>query len=364
MKPIRIVIIDDSKLIQSVLQDIFASDPRTEVVGIAENPHDARQVIKDTDPDVITLDVEMPKMNGITFLRNLMRLRPMPVVMISTLTAEGAGVTIEALNIGAIDFIEKPANLAQSINAYRDEICSKVVAAAKVPKLKLLELQQRLQQGASEASARPQQVQQKTKLQSAHIAGHQICAIGGSTGGLEALSNLLTRVKFTGRETIVVCLHLPAGFTASYARRLDSLLPIAVKEAVSGEPLEQGNIYIAPGGRHMEVAKRGSSFCVRLNDNEPVNRHRPSVCVLFDSIAQHVGAGATGIILTGMGRDGAQGLANMKQAGCKTFAQDEATSVVWGMPGAAYEIGAVDAQHVLPLAKLSTCVEQFYQRRH
>ncbi|WP_100658404.1 protein-glutamate methylesterase/protein-glutamine glutaminase [Alteromonas flava] len=363
MKPIRIVIIDDSKLIQSVLHDIFSSDPRTEVVGIAENPHEARQIIKDSDPDVITLDVEMPKMNGITFLRNLMRLRPMPVVMISTLTAEGAGVTIEALNIGAIDFVEKPANLAHSIDAYRDEICAKVISAAKVPKLKLLELQQRLQQGSVATTGTSTSSSTPQKLPLSSVAGLKICAIGGSTGGLEALSNLLSRVRFNGRETIVVCLHLPAGFTASYAKRLDSLLPVVVKEAVSGESLEQGKIYIAPGGRHMEVAKKGSSFCVRLNDDEPVNRHRPSVDVLFDSVAQNVGSGAIGMILTGMGRDGAQGLANMRAAGCKTFAQDEASSVVWGMPGSAFEIGAVEQQNVLPLEKLSACVEHYYQRR-
>ncbi|WP_026375388.1 protein-glutamate methylesterase/protein-glutamine glutaminase [Aestuariibacter salexigens] len=366
---VRVVIVDDSKLIQSVLNTLFEKDGRFQVVGIAENPHDARQVIKDTDPDVITLDVEMPKMNGITFLRNLMRLRPTPVVMISTLTAKGATVTMEALELGALDFVEKPADLAHSMESYQQDICDKVYAASKVSRLKLLDLQQRLlsDNAASAAqTAAPSVAQVAQSSQPAApkgiVAAHRICAIGGSTGGLEALSHLLKHVSFCQRETIVVALHLPAGFTASYANRLNSLLPIDVKEGEQGEVLRQGCVYIAPGGRHMAVKKRQSNYVIVLDDGEPVNRHKPSVDVLFDSVASEIGASAIGVILTGMGRDGAVGLNNMAQAGCVTYAQDEATSVVWGMPGAAYELGAVSDRNVLPLTELSQRVTAYYRK--
>ncbi|MFC3093119.1 chemotaxis response regulator protein-glutamate methylesterase [Alteromonas sediminis] len=366
MNAIKVLIVDDSRLIQTVLNEILGSDGRFVVVGIAENPHEARQLIKETDPDVLTLDVEMPKMNGIAFLKNLMRLRPMPVVMISTLTAKGAGVTLEAIELGAVDFVEKPSDLSQSIDHYRHEICEKVFAASKVSRLKLLETQQRIR-GEGQSSV-TRSVTQSAPAQASlaiqrGVAAHRICAIGGSTGGLEALSNMLRQVQFNGRECIVVCLHLPAGFTASYSRRLDSLLPIDVKEAEHGDKLEQGCVYIAPGGLHMEVVKRAGAFCIRINDDEPVNRHKPSVDVLFDSVADCVGASAIGFILTGMGRDGALGLKRMHEAGCMTYAQDEATAVVWGMPGAAAEIGAVIPENIAPLTKLSAYLTDYYQKK-
>jgi len=364
MNTVRVLIVDDSRLIQAVLSDILSSDGRFEVVGIAEHPHEARQLIKETNPDVLTLDVEMPKMNGISFLRNLMRLRPMPVVMISTLTAKGAGVTLEALELGAVDFIEKPSDLSQSMERYRYEIGDKVFAASKVSRLKLLEAQQRLRghsQSSVIGSGQPDVAEgvPRTAVQGT-VKAHRICAVGGSTGGLEALSTMLKQVVFSGRECIVVCLHLPAGFTTSYSKRLNGLLPIAVKEAEHGEPLEQGKVYIAPGGLHMEVAKNAGGFAISIKDTPPVNRHKPSVDVLFDSVADNVGASAAGIILTGMGKDGAQGLKNMRQAGCTTYAQDEATSVVWGMPGAAADIGAVSSENVVALEQLSSFLSGYY----
>lgn len=370
MNKVRVVIVDDSKLIQSVLNDVFSKDPRFDVVGIAENPHEARQIIKSTDPDVITLDVEMPKMNGIAFLRNLMRLRPMPVVMISTLTAKGAGVTLEALELGAVDFVEKPADLASSLDTYSQLISDKVYEASKVSRLKLLDLQQRLvDNGASDANKQDSATRTPPSASNnppsmGQVAGHRICAIGGSTGGLEALSTLLRGMTFSGKETIVVCLHLPAGFTASYAKRLDGLLPLTVKEGVHGERLNQGVIYIAPGGYHMAVRKRQNAYAIEINDDAPVNRHKPSVDVLFESVSNQVGASAMGILLTGMGKDGAVGLRLMREQGCETYAQDEATSVVWGMPGSAYEIGAVTQNNVLPLTSLSQRTMTYYRTSH
>ena len=362
--PIRVLIVDDSKLIQAVLTEIFDDDRRFEVVGVAENPHEARQLIKDTDPDVLTLDVEMPKMNGIAFLRNLMRLRPMPVVMISTLTAQGASVTLEAIEIGAVDFVEKPSDLAHSMEEYRHEICDKVVTASQISRLKLLDIQQRLKDGVVEVEeVEYVEEPQEQVVPQRQISSHRICTIGGSTGGLEALSNLLRGVNFNGKESILVCLHLPSGFTASYAKRLNGLLPITVKEAEHGEKVLQGYVYIAPGGLHMEIAKKGNGFVIRINDDEPVNRHKPSVDVLFDSVAMNVGASAVGFILTGMGRDGALGLKHMFDTGCKTFAQDESSSVVWGMPGAAVEEQAVLKRNVLPLEHLSGRISDYYRAK-
>lgn len=360
MKPVKVVIVDDSKLVQAVLQEIFSNDPRFIVAGIADDPHQARQVIKEAEPDVITLDVEMPKMNGIAFLRNLMRLRPTPVVMISTLTAKGASVTMEALDIGAIDFVEKPSDLTSGMEEYRHEICEKVLAASQISKIKLLEFKQR--NSADEVPKSKAPIPSPTTAKPASgVAGHKICAIGGSTGGLEALSSMLKGARFTGKESVVVCLHLPAGFTASYAKRLDGLLPIRVKEGEHNEQIEQGCIYIAPGGLHMKVKKAQGVYRIVIEDTEPVSRHKPSVDVLFDSVARQVGASAMGVILTGMGRDGADGLNNMAKSGCDTYAQDEATSVVWGMPGSAVECGAVSKRNVLPLLVLSQRFSRYYQ---
>ncbi len=358
----KVLIVDDSKLIRDLLESILSTDPRLQVVGTAVDPYDARQKIKELNPDVLTLDVEMPKMNGVAFLKNLMRLRPMPVVMISTLTSEGSQVTLQALETGAIDFIEKPHDLATAMDDYRHEIISKVVAAAGVPKAKLERFQAKLNRsgdGESSGHVIHKTVAPKINTLAVKKPASKIAAIGGSTGSLEAFKQLLENINFTGKEAIAVTLHLPGKFTASYAARLNGLFPVVVKEAEPNEQILQGHIYIAPGGRHMEVKKFGSAFRCHINDDPPVNLHRPSVEVMFDSVAHLPKGRAIGVMLTGMGRDGAEGLLQMKKTGHATYAQDEASSVVWGMPGSSVEVGAVDNDGVLDLNQLGQVVDQY-----
>ena len=358
MKKIKVLIIDDSQLIRELLTSILGSDPRLQVVGCAIDPHEARQMIKDHQPDVLTLDVEMPRMNGITFLKNLMRLRPMPVVMISTLTSEGSQITMQALELGAIDFIEKPANLSEVMSDYRDVIINKVITAAGVPRTKLLAYQSRLK-SEEHVKHKPIDIQKARVLNVPNQPNNKIIAIGGSTGGLEALKNLLENVRYTGSEAIVVALHLPGGFTQSYANRLNSALPLTVKEAEQGERILPGCIYIAPGGLHLGIKRRAIGYQCVLTDTEKVNRHRPSVDVLFDSVAKQAKENGMGIILTGMGNDGAAGLKRIYDAGGQTFAQDEDSSVVWGMPGSAVALDAVPEANVRNLIKLSAVIPPF-----
>lgn len=357
MKKVKVLIVDDSTLIRDVLTAILSRDARIEVVGSAVDPHQARQMIKDLNPDVLTLDVEMPKMNGIAFLKNLMRLRPMPVVMISTLTAEGSNVTMQALELGAVDFIEKPKDLARIMAEYGDTIITKVLTAANVSQTKLKAFQDRLVQGDRQPTEtdRPKPV-----ISAAAIPARRILAVGGSTGSLEALRYLLEQVQFTGKEAVLVALHLPGKFTQSYAQRLDGLLPLNVVEGEDGMTIKQGHIYIAPGGRHMEMRIKGGEYRIAITDDEPVNLHRPSVDVLFDSVVKCADKRFSGMILTGMGKDGAHGLLRMAQAGMTTYAQNEASSVVWGMPGSAVEIGAVQASNVLDLSGLARQFGQIF----
>lgn len=354
---IKVLIVDDSKLIQNILKDIFASDRRFTVVGVANHPHEARTLIKETSPDVLTLDVEMPKMNGIAFLKNLMRLKPMPVVMISTLTAKGSTATVEALSLGAVDFIEKPSNFDSNFDEYRKEVIDKVLAASKITKESLSQMQ-----GSNKTTAQNlQNVTAPRILKSSPSSQfRRLCAIGGSTGGLEAVSVMLKSVKFTGDETIVICLHLPSGFTASFANRLDALLPITVKEATDGEVLKTGHVYIAKGGVHMEVKQNRPNYYLRFNDGPSVSRHKPSVDVLFNSVAEEFGNTAMAVLLTGMGRDGADGLKSLYDIGANTFCQDEQSSVVWGMPGSAVKQGAVPNQHILPLLRLGQKITEYF----
>lgn len=363
MQKIKVLIIDDSQLIRDILTSILSSDIRLEVVGCAVDPYEARQKIKELNPDVLTLDVEMPKMNGIAFLKNLMRLRPMPVVMISTLTSEGSQITMQALEMGAIDFVEKPADLSKVMEQYRSTIIEKVIVAAAVPKTKLISYQNKLKNESDGTSASATSAPTVVKATTTAKPTNKIIAIGGSTGGLEALRNLLEQVKFRGDECIVVCLHLPGSFTHSYANRLNGILPINVKEAESGERIMPGNIYIAPGGRHLEIKRRAIGYQCVIHDQPPVSMHRPSVDVLFDSVANQAKGSATGIILTGMGKDGAQGLLNMYNSGAITYAQDEASSVVWGMPGASVEFGAVEKQNIQDLKQLAASLELFAASR-
>ncbi|UAA38752.1 chemotaxis response regulator protein-glutamate methylesterase [Paraneptunicella aestuarii] len=361
MKKIKVLIVDDSQLIRELLTSILDSDPRLEVVGCAVDPHQARQMIKDLSPDVITLDVEMPRMNGITFLKNLMRLRPMPVVMISTLTSEGSQITMQALELGAIDFIEKPNNISEMMADYRDIIINKVITAASVSKTKLLAYQNRLK-AEEHVKHQPIDIQRARILQIPSQPTNKIIAIGGSTGGLEALRALLEAVKFSGSESIVVVLHLPAGFTQSYARRLNQCLPVTVKEAEDKERILPGHIYIAPGGLHLSIKRRAVGYQCIIEDGEKVNRHKPSVDVLFDSVAKEAKNDAMGIILTGMGNDGARGLKHIFDAGGETYAQNEESSVVWGMPGTAVAAGAVPSANIRDLSKIASVIPPFAKR--
>lgn len=353
---IKVLIIDDSKLVREVLTSIFNASDELSVVGAAEDPYQAREMIKQYRPDVLTVDVEMPKMNGISFLRNLMRLNPLPVVMVSTLTSEGSNITLQALELGAIDFIEKPKDLTANLQEFSQHLVSKVAAAASVSRLKLLSFQTRLKMEQNTPAAEATAVE-KLIQGSSGVPAQRVIAIGGSTGGLEAVRHLLTNTRFSGKETLLICLHLPGGFTQSYAKRLDQVLPVTVKEAEHGERLLQGHIYIAPGTLHMAAKKRNDEWRILLDDGERVSMHKPSVDVLFDSVAKYSDQACMGILLTGMGRDGADGLLNLKNMGAMTIAQDEESSIVWGMPGQAVKEGA--AQKVLSLDEIPRYIQAF-----
>lgn len=346
MKKTKVLIVDDSELIRQVLTEIISSSPDLEVVGTAEHPFEAREKIKQLNPDVLTLDVEMPKMDGISFLRNLMRLRPMPVVMISTLTAKGAPATLDALEIGAVDYISKPQGGGwNDLRAYAGLIQEKVRAAAKanVANKDLI-----VKKEAEVSSIQPD----------ARYRSSSVICIGSSTGGTEALKEVLLKMP-TNCPPIVMAQHIPETFSATFAKRLNDTCDITVYEAKSGMPLEPGHAYLAPGDLHLTIRPKGTGFATALFDGEKVCGHRPSVDVLFQSVAKHIGKNAVGAILTGMGVDGAQGLKDIQDIGGTTIAQDEATSVVWGMPGAAVKMNA--AQKVLPInrirdALLSACI--------
>lgn len=342
---IRVLIVDDSALIRQMLNEILASDPSIEVIGTAQDPYVARERIKALNPDVLTLDVEMPKMDGVTFLSNLMRLRPMPVVMVSSLTERGADVTLEALELGAIDFITKPKiDLAHSLTDYAAEIIAKVKVAAgsrvreRGPTLKV----------APKLSA--DAVLRKSMRKGHFKTTDRLIAIGASTGGTEAIKDVLMDMH-ADTPGIVITQHIPEAFSGPFAQRMDRISPMNVCEAQNGMQILSGHAYIAPGNRHLMVARDGARYICILSDGPAVNRHRPSVDVLFRSVAQNAGPNAVGAILTGMGDDGARGLKEMKDAGAYTIAQDEKSSVVWGMPGEAVKQGAVD--EILPLSVIA-----------
>jgi two-component system chemotaxis response regulator CheB len=338
LKKIKVLIVDDSAVVRLLLTEIISSDESIQVVGTATDPYDAREKIKRLSPDVITLDVEMPKMDGLTFLSNLMRLRPMPVVMISTLTEKGSDITYQALSLGAVDFITKPkSNLMGTLEDYRDEIVAKIKAAA----------QSNLGALSHVHEARP------IKLDGALSGKIQLIAMGASTGGTEAIKHILRGLP-EGLPPIVIAQHIPDVFSTSYAQRLNSLCDITVIELRERQILKPGFAYLAPGDDHLLVEKEGRQLYGWVEKTEPVNRHRPSVDVLFNSVAQACGKTALGIILTGMGGDGAQGLKNIKEAGGLTIAQDEASSVVWGMPGRAVALGA--AMKIMPLDKIAEAI--------
>ncbi|MAR92424.1 MAG: chemotaxis response regulator protein-glutamate methylesterase [Pseudomonadales bacterium] len=330
---IKVLIVDDSAVIRQLLTGIIAGNDDMEVVGTAADPYIARDKIKQLSPDVITLDVEMPRMDGITFLKNLMRLRPMPVIMISTLTEAGADTTLEALQIGAFDYVAKPKqNLGKWLAEYEQEISAKIRAAAGA-NLRCLE--------ASALRQRPQAVKVPDKISGYQPRPGQIIAIGASTGGTEAIKTVLLGLP-ANCPPVVVTQHIPPQFSTSYALRMNDTCAMNVHEATNQQKLLPGNVYIAPGDRHLKLRKGPNGLVTQLDDSDRVNLHRPSVQVMFDSVLEQGLHNTVGVLLTGMGTDGASALLRMKEAGCHTIIQDEATSVVWGMPGAAFRLGAGD----------------------
>jgi len=332
MSRVTVLVVDDSPTMRGVITAVLRRDPDIEVVGSAGDPLEAREAIKRLNPDVITLDVEMPNMNGIEFLEKIMRLRPTPVIMISTLTQAGADTTIEALALGAVDCVGKPGPGVTAAEAFGG-LNEKVKAAARS---RLRPLGDAPRMAAANSDFRPN--------------GH-VAAIGSSTGGVEALLQVISAFPANCPPTVITQ-HMPATFTKSFAKRLDNASAATVAEAEDGAPLESGRVYVAPGGgRHMVVEKSGGTMRVRLREGDTVNGHSPSVDVLFNSVVQAVGGRAVGAILTGMGRDGAKGLLAMREAGGRTFGQDEASCVVYGMPRAAFELGAVERQY--PLSRMS-----------
>lgn len=355
-RKIRVLIVDDSALVRQVLSEILAGDPAIEVVGTAQDPYIARDKIKQLNPDVLTLDVEMPRMDGVTFLRNLMRLRPMPVVMISSLTEKGADITLEALELGAIDFVAKPKlDVATGLEEYAREICEKVRLAAEVPVRALGER-------SSHQAVTPAAPLSTTGSDKSHLKTTEgIIAIGASTGGTEAIRVVLEQLP-PDAPGIVISQHIPAAFSRPFAERMHRSSALTVYEASDGQQILPGHVYIAPGDDHLTVERSGARYLCRLDRSAPVNRHRPSVDVMFRSVATQVGANAMGVLLTGMGEDGARGLLEMRQAGAITLAQDEKTSVVWGMPGTAVELGA--ASFVLPLPQIAGKLMTLARERH
>lgn len=357
MAKIRVVVVDDSALVRSMLTEIINRQPDMECIGAAADPLLAREMIRNLNPDVITLDVEMPRMDGIDFLSKLMRLRPMPVVMVSTLTERGAEVTLKALELGAIDFVAKPKiGVADGLKQLANEITDKVRIAAKArihrsptpanaPAAPAAN-SARPGAGAGGGAASSPAASAASPASLGRLSTEKLVFIGASTGGTEATKEVLLALP-ADAPAVVITQHMPPGFTKSYAARLDSLCRIRVKEATDGERVLPGHAYIAPGGMHLSVERSGANYIARVQDGDPVNRHKPSVEVLFKSAARVVGRNAIGIMLTGMGADGAKAMREMKDAGAYCVAQDEASCVVFGMPREAIAAGAVD--QVLPL---------------
>jgi len=342
MKKITVVVIDDSALIRKLLSEIINSQPDMQAIGAAPDPLVAREMIRSRNPDVLTLDVEMPKMDGLDFLERLMRLRPMPVVMVSSLTERGSDATLRALELGAIDYVSKPKiDIVHGIQEYANEIADKIRIAA------VARLRPRPLPGV------PRITHALSALANRSISTEKLIIVGASTGGTEAIKDLLLDMP-PDCPGILITQHMPELFTKSFAARLDSLCRISVKEAEHGERVLPGHAYVAPGHSHLLLRRSGANYMTQLSDAVPVNRHRPSVDVLFRSAAEHAGRNAVGVILTGMGKDGALGMLAMKQAGAYNFAQDEASCVVFGMPKEAIVAGATD--EVLPLSEIAPAV--------
>ncbi|HRD95824.1 MAG: chemotaxis response regulator protein-glutamate methylesterase [Rubrivivax sp.] len=338
---IRVIVVDDSALVRGLLAEIIERQPDMTCIGAAADPLVAREMIRNLNPDVITLDIEMPRMDGIDFLSRLMRLRPMPVVMVSTLTERGADVTLKALELGAVDFVAKPKiGVADGLRQLGADITEKIRTAARA----------RVHRLAAPAAAGAAPARPVSMAQMGRLSTEKILFLGASTGGTEATREVLVGLP-ADFPAVMITQHMPPGFTKSYATRLNSLCRIRVAEANDGERVLPGHAYIAPGGFHLSVERSGANYIARVQDGEPVNRHKPSVEVLFDSAARVVGRNALGVMLTGMGGDGARAMRTMRDAGSYNLVQDEASCVVFGMPREAIAHGA--AHEVLPLTQIA-----------
>ena len=339
----RVVVVDDSALVRGLLAEIINRQPDMVCVGAAADPLVAREMIRNLNPDVITLDVEMPRMDGIDFLSRLMRLRPMPVVMVSTLTERGAEVTLRALELGAVDFVAKPKiGIADGLRQLGDDITERIRAAAKATVRRLAAATPAAAAGGTASAPAPVSI--------GRLSTEKIIFIGASTGGTEATREVLIRLP-ADSPAVLITQHMPPGFTKSYAARLNTLCRIRVSEASDGERVLPGHAYIAPGGLHLSVERSGANYIARVRDGEPVNRHKPSVEVLFLSAARVVGPNALGVMLTGMGADGARAMKELRDAGSWNIVQDEASCVVFGMPREAIAAGA--AHEVAPVTQIA-----------
>ena len=344
-KKIRVVVVDDSALVRSLLSEIINRQHDMECIGTANDPLVAREMIRELSPDVITLDVEMPRMDGIDFLGRLMRLRPMAVVMISTLTEQGAEVTLRALELGAVDFVAKPrVGVTSGLNELAGQIVDKIRVAA------VAQVRRAPVRDPAAGAVSPAHVGTPAAGLLGRLSTEKVIFIGASTGGTEAIKEILVHMP-ADSPAIVITQHMPPGFTTSFAARLNGLCQITVKEAVNGERILPGHAYIAPGGRQFHISRSGANYVAVVDDGPPVNRHKPSVEVLFKSAAAMVGRNAYGIMLTGMGNDGAVAMREMKDAGSYNYVQDEASCIVFGMPREAIAHGAAD--EVLPLNQIA-----------
>ncbi|MFD2166507.1 chemotaxis response regulator protein-glutamate methylesterase [Thalassotalea euphylliae] len=346
MNKIKVLIVDDSSLIRGVIREVLSIEPAIEVVGEAGDPYEARSLIKQLNPDVLTLDVEMPKMDGITFLSNLMRLRPMPVVMLSTLTTKGADITLEALALGAVDFIAKPSFdvLVANKKRFQEILVEKVKSAGEVDQ-KNYQLASAVKKNASVDVLSFDGVKRKNHL----------IAIGASTGGTEAIAQILKCMP-ANCPPIAIAQHIPEKFSERFAARLDGICEISVTEAKHGQRIKAGVAYIAPGGKHLKIANKSGVLYTTLDDGDKVNLHKPAVDVLFKSLVEHAG-NIQAVLLTGMGQDGALGMLELKNNGARTIIQDKTTSLVWGMPGRAHQLGAYTDE--MPLMDISSQLLEF-----
>lgn len=338
---VKVLIVDDSALVRQVLKQGLSMDPGLEVVGTASDPYMARDMIVRLNPDVLTLDVEMPRMDGVAFLRKLMPQFPIPVVMVSALTQKGKQITLEAMEAGAVEVVTKPSsNLQHGLNSMMQELRTKIKIASTA-NVAHWKNRRKSMKGSSVALRSSRALSESTD---------KVIAIGASTGGTEAIREVMTKVPANIPGTVIVQ-HMPPGFTAMFAKRLNEQCAPIVKEAQDGDRVMPGQVLIAPGDLHMEVIRRGGIYQVRCFEGEPVCGHRPSVEVLMQSVAREVGRNSVGVMLTGMGRDGATGMLAMREAGARTIAQDEATCVVFGMPKEAMACGAVE--RLLPLQRIA-----------